>query len=106
MNVFLGKLSESYPDDYILLVADSASWHRSKGINVPKNIEIFPLPPYTLEMNPIEQILKEIRKRGFRNEVFKTLDKVIDRLCDIISSLSLFTIKSIIARSVPSANNS
>jgi len=54
-----------------------------------ENIELFHIPPYTPEMNPIEQIWKEIRKRGFRNEVFATLEKVVDRLCDTICSLPL-----------------
>ena len=50
------------------------------------------------EMNPIEQIWKEIRKRGFRNEIFQTLEKVIDRLCDTICSLSKDSIMSITGR--------
>lgn len=62
------------------------------------NIELIFIPPYTPEMNPIEQIWKEIRKRGFKNEVFQTLQKVVDRLCDTICSLSNETIKSITAR--------
>lgn len=82
MNVFLQELSKAYSKDFILLVADGAAWHKSKGLLVPSNIEIFSLPPYTPEMNPIEQIWKEIRKRGFKNEVFATLDKVVDRLCN------------------------
>ena len=49
-------------------------------------------------MNPIEQIWKEIRKRGFKNESFSSLDKVVDRLCDTICSLSHDTIKSITGR--------
>ena len=49
-------------------------------------------------MNPIEQIWKEIRKRGFRNEVFAALDKVVDRLCDTICSLSNDVISSITGR--------
>ena len=52
----------------------------------------------TPEMNPIEQIWKEIRKRGFRNEVFAALDKVVDRLCDTICSLSNDVISSITGR--------
>ena len=98
MNVFLSRLSSAYPDDFILMVTDGASWHRAKGLQIPKNIELFFLPPATPEMNPIEQIWKELRKRGFRNEIFKTLDKVIDRLCDTICSLSNDTIKSITGR--------
>lgn len=98
MNIFLHKLSEAYADDYILLVADGAAWHKAKGLIIPANIEIIPLPPYTPELNPIEQIWKELRKRGFKNELFQTLDKVVDRLCDIICALSPETIKSITGR--------
>ena len=98
MNVFLQKLSEAYPDDYILMPCDGAAWHTSNGLKVPANIEIFKLPPATPEMNPIEQIWKEIRKRGFRNEIFQTLEKVIDRLCDTICSLTNNTVKSITGR--------
>ena len=98
MNIFLSELSVAYPDDYILLVADGATWHKSKKLEIPSNIEIFPLPPYTPEMNPIEQIWKELRKQGFKNEVFSTLKKVEDRLCDVMNSLSYNTIKSITGR--------
>ena len=63
-----------------------------------ENIVLFHIPPYTPEMNPIEQIWKEIRKRGFRNEVFATLEKIVDRLCDTICSLTPNTIFSITGR--------
>ena len=98
MNVFLRELSRNYPDDIILLVCDGAAWHKSKNLVIPENIRIFHLPPATPEMNPIEQIWKEIRKRGFRNEIFPTLNHVIDRLCDTICSLSNQTIRSITCR--------
>ena len=75
-----------------------AAWHKSGTLEVPENIVLFHIPPYTPEMNPIEQIWKEIRKRGFRNEVFATLEKVVDRLCDTICSLTPNTIFSITGR--------
>jgi len=99
MNVFLRGLSFAYPDDFILLVADGALWHKSKGLEIPENIELLSLPPYTPEMNPIEQIWAWLRLHGFRNEVFQTLEKVVIRLCDTICSLSADTIKSITHRS-------
>lgn len=98
MNVFLAELSKKYPKDKIILVCDGAAWHKSKSLIVPDNIELVFIPPYTPEMNPIEQIWKEIRKIGFKNEVFPTLQKVIDRLCDVIRSLSKNTIKSVTGR--------
>ena len=99
MNLFLQKLSEQYPEDEILLVCDGATWHKSNMLVVPDNIHLFYLPPATPEMNPIEQIWKELRKLGFRNEVFASLEKVVDRLCDTINSLSAELIHSITARS-------
>jgi putative transposase len=98
MNIFLQELSKKYPEDYIVLVGDRAAWHTSNGLVIPENIEIIPLPPYTPEMNPIEQIWAWIRLHGFRNEVFQTLDKVVDRLCDTICSLTADTVKSITHR--------
>ena len=68
-------------------------------LHIPENIELFSIPPYTPEMNPIEQIWKELRITGFRNEVFATLEKVVDRLCDTICTLTSDTIKSITRRS-------
>lgn len=99
MSVFLRELSTAYPEDIILLVCDGAAWHKSNLLEIPENIELFYLPPATPEMNPIEQIWKELRKRGFRNEVFATLNMVIDRLCDTICSLTPEIIKSITCRS-------
>jgi len=98
MNLFLRELSLVYPEDRIILVCDMASWHRSKTLLIPSNIRLFFLPPATPEMNPIEQIWKEIRNRGFKNEVFPTLEKVVDRLCVTIDSLTHETVRSITGR--------
>ncbi len=97
MNIFLSELSKRYPSDVILLCCDGAAWHKSQKLNIPSNIVLFFIPPYTPEMNPIEQIWKELRK-SFRNEVFASLEKVMDRLCDAICNLSPATVRSITAR--------
>ncbi len=98
MKVFLKELSKAYKEDYIILVCDGAMWHKSQNLNIPENIEILFIPPYTPEMNPIEQIWKEIRTSGFKNEVFNSLQKVVDRLCDTINDLTARTIMSITKR--------
>jgi putative transposase len=98
MNIFLQELSKSSPEDFILLAVDRASWHTTTKLKVPDNIELFALPPATPEMNPTEQIWKEIRKRGFKNEAFHTLENVVERLCDTICSLSHQDVKSITGR--------
>ncbi|WP_279323823.1 hypothetical protein [Anaerococcus sp. AGMB09787] len=39
-------------------------------------------------MNPIEQIGKQIRTMGFKNESFNSLADVVDRLCQRINKLT------------------
>ncbi|WP_172922866.1 transposase, partial [Streptococcus sp. 4155] len=56
------------------------------------------IPPYTPEMNPIEQVWKEIRKRGFKNKVFQTLEAVIDKLQEVIQGLEKSVLKSTVSR--------
>ena len=75
--------------------AEDAQTYVDNKLHIPENIELFYIPPYTPEMNPIEQIWKELRITGFRNEVFASLEKVVDRLCDTICTLTSDTIKNI-----------
>ncbi|WP_225415570.1 IS630 family transposase [Streptococcus pneumoniae] len=98
MNAFLEELSQAYPDDYLLLVMDNAIWHKSSTLKIPTNIGFAFIPPYTPEMNPIEQVWKEIRKRGFKNKAFRILEDVMNQLQDVIQGLEKEVIKSIVNR--------
>ena len=98
MNVFLAELAKAYLNDRIMLICDGAMWHKANSLIIPEQISLIFIPPYTPEINPIEQIWKEIRKRGFRNEIFQTLEKVVDRLCEVIQKLPASVIQSITGR--------
>ena len=98
MEHFLNGLSNEFPNDYIILCCDGAGWHKTEKLKIPENIELLFIPPYTPEMNPIEQIWEELREKGFRNEVFNTLNDVVERLCDTICNLTKDTIMSLTGR--------
>ncbi len=49
-------------------------------------------------MNPIEQIWKQIRSMGFRNEFFNSLSDVVNRLCETINMLTKDLVMSITNR--------
>lgn len=53
MNLFLRELSNQFQEDTILLCCDGAAWHKAKSLELPDNIVLFHIPPYTPEMNPI-----------------------------------------------------
>ena len=98
MQTYLNELSKEFRNDIIVLICDGAAWHKSGKLKIPDNMAILFIPPYTPEMNPIEQIWKELRARGFCNEIFASLGKVVDRLCETINHLAKETIISITRR--------
>jgi putative transposase len=95
---FLRNLSLKFPHYYIVLCCDNASWHKNKDMIIPPNIKLCFLPPRTPEMNPIEQIWKEIRKRGFKNVMFDSIDAVINKFWEVVGMLEKSVIESITLR--------
>ena len=85
MSLFMAELSKKFPDSLILLCMDNASWHKSNALKIHKNIERFYIPPRTPEMNPIEIVWREIRKLGFKNKAFASIDEVVQQFNNIIS---------------------
>jgi hypothetical protein len=98
MNVFLSELSKQLGQDYALLCLDNAGWHKAKGLIIPENIRLFYLPARTPEMNPIEQLWPEVRKDGFKNKLYKTLDHVVERLTLSLNSISNTLVMSVSGR--------
>lgn len=94
MGEFLKTLAEQYHDEPILLVLDNAVWHKAKSLKVPSNIELFFIPSYTPEMNPIESLWKMIRRLGFKNRAFNSLKKVEDHLETVVRGLDPNAVKS------------
>jgi transposase len=87
MSLFLAEAARRHPNDYILMLVDCAAWHTAKTLEIPRNMELFALPPYSPELNPVEQIWDETREKGFKNEVFNSLSLVEDRLCETLFGL-------------------
>jgi transposase len=56
MSCFLKQVSESQHDDFMVIVLDGASAHKSKDLKIPENVVLFLLPPYSPELNPAGQI--------------------------------------------------
>jgi transposase len=74
MSRFLDQVSKRYQDQFVVMVLDGASSHKSKELNIPKNVSLLRLPPYSPELNPAEQIWNILRRNYFANRVFDALD--------------------------------
>ena len=63
MNEHLAEISTQVrPNAHAVLVCDGAGWHqRGKKLKVPANITLIPLPPYSPELNSMENVWYYLR---------------------------------------------
>ena len=62
MSLFLSTVSERHPSEFIVMVMDQAGWHIASALQVPTNMRLVLLPPYSPEINPAEHIWKALRE--------------------------------------------
>ena len=82
--IFLNTVAKTYSKDLILLVTDGAGNHRSEELEIPANMILQPLPPYSPELNPQEHIWDEIREKIFKNYALKSIGAVRHKLQEAI----------------------
>jgi transposase len=87
MSLFLAEVARRHPQELILMVLDGAGWHRAKDLQIPENMRLLPLPPYSPQLNPVEHVWEEIREKWFPNLVFDSLRAVEDRLVEALATL-------------------
>jgi transposase len=69
------------------MVIDGASRHRSDMLKTPANIYMLPLPPYAIELSPIEHVWDELREKFFHNRDFQSLDALENHLALTLKTL-------------------
>jgi transposase-like protein len=80
MNQFLAQVSKAHSEEFILMVVDGASSHKSRELQIPENIHFHRLPGYSPELNPQEHVWDELREKEFPNRVFESMDGVLTQL--------------------------
>jgi hypothetical protein len=79
MNEHLAEISRRISVGAIaVLVLDGAGWHTSPGLNLPDNIVLLPLPAYSPELNPIENVWEFLRANFLSHCVWHTYDAILD----------------------------
>ncbi|MDA8138688.1 MAG: transposase [Desulfobacteraceae bacterium] len=76
MSHFLGQIGAAHLDHHVVMALDSASSHKAKALEVPQNVSLVHLPPYSPELNPVEILWHELREKYCSNRVFETLSAV------------------------------
>lgn len=80
---FLRELSKQRPQELKILILDNGAFHKAKRLEVPENIALIFLPPYSPELNPAELVWKYI-KSFMVNKTYKSLEELSGELEKII----------------------
>ena len=66
---------------HAVIVVEGASCHQEHLTDEFENITIIKLPPYSPELNPIEQVWQWIRQNELANRCFRGYDDIVDSCC-------------------------
>ena len=65
MSLFLARFAQELaPGVHAVLLLDRAGWHVARGLSVPANVTLLPLPPYSPELNPVERVWLAVLARA------------------------------------------
>jgi len=84
MNAHLAEISRSVAPGahaHAVLVLDGAGWHGSAALVVPDNLSLLTLPPYSPELNPVENVWHYLRANWLAISVFDSYDAILDACC-------------------------
>ncbi len=89
MNLHLAEIGKRVtPGAHAVVTMDGAGWHQEGGgLQVPPNISLLLLPPYSPELEPQENVWSYLRQNHLANRVFDTYDAIVDACCDAWNKL-------------------
>jgi transposase len=75
INLFLEQFSAALaPSDHAVMIWDGAGFHRSRQLRIPDNITLVPLPAYSPELNPIENLWHYLKSHYWSNRAYADYD--------------------------------
>ena len=83
---YLKEFSLYKPKEYKIVIIDNAGFHATKNIEIPENIHLINIPPYTPELNPSEKVWQFLKER-FKNQTFKDINQLKDWLHKTVNKL-------------------
>jgi transposase len=90
MNLHLAEIARQVaPESHAVVVLDRAGWHQSGGkLRLPDNLSLLPLPSYSPELNPMENVWEFLRQNKLSIRVFDDYDAIVDACCDAWNDLT------------------
>ena len=93
LNLFLEQMSRVLPAGvHAVLIWDGAGFHTSGDLEVPSNISVILLPPYSPELNPMENLWRHLRAHHWSNRAYQERrgleSEAAQSLCTVCCSIT------------------
>lgn len=83
MQIHLNQISQNIDENALaIILMDRSSWHTTETLIIPPNIRLMPLPPYSPELNPMEQVWQQLRKIKLSNTCFDNYEHIVNACCE------------------------
>jgi len=70
------------PGAHAVVVLDGAGWHAAGDLVVPENLTLLPLPRYSPELNPVENVWEYLRQNKLGHRVWPDYEAIVATCCD------------------------
>lgn len=91
---WLDGFSKHRAEEFKIVVLDNGAFHKARSLQVPPNIALMFLPPYSPELNPAEMMWRYIKDR-LGNLVFDSLEALSEKVAQIVRAISNQNVMSI-----------
>jgi len=82
MTLHLKEISKATaPGRHAIVIMDRAGWHTSNSLGQFDNLTPVMLPPYSPELNPVEQVWQCLRDRDLANRTYEGYEDIVDSCC-------------------------
>ena len=87
MRIHLEQISTATPiGRHAVVIMDGAGWHTDDLAGEFSNISVLRLPPYSPELNPVEQIWSWLRQHHLANRTFEGYHSILEACSDAWNS--------------------
>jgi hypothetical protein len=88
MGLHLAEISRHIAQGaHAVLVLDGAGWHGASDLAIPDNLTLLPLPPYSPELNPVENVWQYLRQNQLSLRVWPDYDAIVETCCQAWNAL-------------------
>lgn len=91
---YLQDLSLYKPKELKIVIIDNAAFHSTKNIQLPENIILLPIPPYSPELNPAEKMWQHFKDK-IAMKMYKSINDLEIKITELLSETTKQQTKSI-----------